>query len=105
MTSLSESSLLLSQWDRRAFDDPFFFFEVADFLLQELYDALRGSFPEERWFPELIQGDKKRLNSWRRPEHFEKFCGAHPIWKEIFDFFRSEEFLEDLFTLVWRRLR
>jgi hypothetical protein len=99
-SSLETSTLVLSNRVKDITYDPFCLFQVSDYLPEERYQALLESFPEEKWFVERIDGNKRRLNSWFRPEVLRNFLGNHLPWREFLDFLASEEFVRDLNRLI-----
>jgi len=74
-------------------DDPVFHCQIDDFLPDADYRLLRDSFPDNSWFDDLIEGNKKRINSRRSPEIFERFCATHPEWQRLFDGMRAAPFV------------
>lgn len=98
---LSSETLLLSQRVHDITYDPFCLFQVNDYLPQDAYEALLGSFPNEEWFVKKEpEGDKRYFSTSRTPELFEDFCRRQPIWRELFDLFSSQVLLSDLNALV-----
>lgn len=85
--------------------EPFFHFEVEDFLPSQQYQELLTSFPKEGQFPERIKGNKLRLNSRTTPEAFTAFCEQSPAWPRFFEELETPEFIGALYEIVARALR
>lgn len=86
-------------------DDPVFYCQVDDFLPEADYRQLRDSFPDEKWFDDLIEGNKKRINSRRSTEIFDEFCRSHPAWQRLFEQMRADSFVESVYQLLKKPLR
>lgn len=80
--------------------DPFCFFQVDDYLPPDLYEELRASYPggsdySVNPYSPNAEG-KLGFRSSVDPAGLDRFCAAHPVWGRLFEFFRSDGFLEDL---------
>ena len=84
--------------------DPFCFFHVTDYLPPEKYSILCDSFPNDEWFVQVIEGDKRRFSSSGTPEVFREFCRKYPVWQELFETFASQAIVDDIHALVRRGL-
>ena len=105
MSQPAPESLLLPREKAVISDSPFFFARIDDFLPAEQYRRLLESFPGEDWFPETIEGSKKRLNSRWAAGVFQEFCRAQPAWADLFAQLSNEQFLAGLYDLVRDPLR
>jgi len=85
-------------------DDPVFYCQVDDFLPADEYRQLRDSFPDDSWFDDLIEGNKKRINSRRSTEVFEKFCHQNPAWQRLFEQMRAEPFVDSVYQLLKKQV-
>lgn len=74
--------------------DPFCFFAVDDYLPADLYETLRGTYPDGPEYGANAEG-KLGFRSSEDPGAVERFCEEQPAWAGLFAFFRSDEFLED----------
>lgn len=92
--SFDRESLLLSRRLGSLRLEPFCFFQVDDYLPEDLYAALLGSYPEGSEYDPDPDG-KLGFRSSVDPAAVERFCNEHPLWRQLFDFFRSDAFLED----------
>jgi len=86
-------------------NDPVFYCQVDNFLPADQYKKLCDSFPGEEWFEDIIEGNKKRINSRRSRAIFEKFCATHPEWQQLFDQLNAKPFVESLYQLLKEPLR
>lgn len=100
MSQQPSTSSLLSNGTRSVSCEPFFHLKIDNFLPSGQYQALLASFPGLEWFPEIIEGNKHRLNSRTAPDTFEQFCRAQPVWAEFFALLSEEQFLTDLYNSV-----
>lgn len=101
---LDTKPLLLSSRLARLSLDPFCFFSVDDYLPPDLYESLRASYPGGSEYSSNPEG-KLGFRSSVDPEGLSRFCAAHPGWGRLFEFFRSDAFLEDLRTTLAEPLR
>jgi hypothetical protein len=84
--------------------DPFCFFSVDDYLPQDLYEALRQSYPGGSEYSSNAEG-KLGFRSSEDPEEVARFCKENPMWDSLFTFFRSDEFLDDACATLAEPLR
>jgi Rps23 Pro-64 3,4-dihydroxylase Tpa1-like proline 4-hydroxylase len=96
--------LLLSKRLKDICYDPFCHFQIENYLPTSMYQSLLESFPEPRWFPDKVEGDKNRLHSLYSSHILRQFCRQYPAWQEFMDFLNSRLFLRDLYGLVWHGL-
>lgn len=85
-------------------DEPVFHYQLDNFLPTAQYQQLCQSFPGREWFEETIEGNKKRINSRRSPEVFDKFCQTHPEWQQLFSQLNGPVFVESLYQLLKKPL-
>ena len=86
-------------------NDPVFYCQVDNFLPDADYRQLRDSFPDDSWFDDLIEGNKKRINSRRSSEIFDRFCATHPQWQQLFEQMRARPFVDSVYALLKQPLR
>jgi len=84
--------------------DPFCFFSVDDYLPADLYETLRGTYPDGPEYGANSEG-KLGFRSSEDPASVERFCEEHPAWGRLFAFFRSDAFLEDARKTLAEALR
>jgi len=80
--------------------DPFFHFEVDDFLPAAEYAELCATFPSADQLPETITGNKQLLGTRTTEEAFERFCQQQPAWQRLFARLSSPQFLAELYEIV-----
>ena len=83
--------------------EPFFFFQVQDYLPRTMFEELRASFPLPAHF-RAAEGGKQYLSSNKSPNDFERFCAANELWRQLFEFFGSAYFMADLHNVIKRGL-
>jgi hypothetical protein len=87
--------LLLSRRLVHVTAQPFCFFYVDDYLPDELYRALLASYPAESSYRYNDEG-KMGFRSSEDQAAVDRWCDAHPPWRDLVDFFGSDAFLADL---------
>jgi hypothetical protein len=87
--------LLLSRRLDEIRTDPFCFFRIDDYLPEDLYRALRESFPDGSMRADDDSG-KLGFRSSAEANDFDDFCEQHPAWKRLLVFFRSDAFVLDV---------
>jgi hypothetical protein len=102
---MTVSPLIIPESSALIGDDPVFYCQIDDFLPPADYLQLRDSFPDAGWFSDVIEGNKKRINSRRSPEVFDKFCTDNPAWQQLFEQMRSKAFIDSLYALLQKPLR
>jgi hypothetical protein len=96
---LDPGPLLLSRRLARVRSDPFCFFHVDDYLPPDFYQRLLASFPDESNYRFNGEG-KMGFRSSEDPEAMDRYCDAHPDWRQLIDFLGSDAFLADLRAAV-----
>lgn len=96
--------LLLSHRSPLVHLDPFCYFEIDNFLPQDVYKEALAAFPQRDRFPETTEGNKLRLTSVRSPELVKGLMNEHPAWRKVLDWMKAEEFIQDLYKVVRRGL-
>lgn len=86
--------LLLSRRLGQVRTQPFCFFHIDDYLPDAFYRSLRESFPDGSTYESDGSG-KLGFRSSEEPDDFEEFCGKHPDWQRLIDFFQSDAFVLD----------
>lgn len=104
METMTPQTLLLSPRVREITYTPFVSFVVDNYLPPELYEALRASFPGERYFVKEANDEKhshKRCFSTKdTPEVLQEFASQHALWGQFLDTLSSKAFTDDLHALV-----
>lgn len=99
MMGIDPGKLLLSRRLGQVRTDPFCFFHVDDYLPADLYQRLFASFPDESNYRFNTEG-KMGFRSSEDPAAVDRYCDAHPEWRQLIDFFGSDAFLMDLRTAL-----
>jgi hypothetical protein len=95
MTEFDTSQLLLSKRLGEVRIDPCCFFCIDDYLPDDFYQVLRETFPDESTY-EKDDSKKMGFRSSVESDPFDTFCDANPAWRQLIDFFSSEEFSADV---------
>lgn len=76
----------------------FFFFEVDNFLPQDLYERARDAFPDPETFnfDTSKEGNKLLISSAEHPERVQWIRYYRPVWDEVCKRFENKEFLAAL---------
>lgn len=96
--------LLLSNRLDRLTLDPFCFFCVDNYLPSHFYETLLETYPAGAEYtpnPEGKLGFRSSIDTLA----MERFCDLHPAWASLFEFFRSDVFLEDARRVLDEPLR
>lgn len=96
----TNNPLLLSRRSPVLHTDPFFFFEVDDFLPADVYQEALAAFPERPWFEQEIEGNKLRFSTRETPEVVARLTEEHSVWSKVLGWMQDPAFLADLYDLV-----
>lgn len=71
---------------------------IENFFERELYEKLRESFPKVDFFDDNSGYGKQKFHNYA--SRFQKFVATEPLWNEVFRWFDSMEFIEDVRPLI-----
>lgn len=92
--------LLLSNRIQNLLREPFYTFQVNDFLPIDVYQSLWSSFPDNSWCIGENEGNTKRsLSSKRHSDLFQEFCATYPDWQALCALFSSHTFVDNAIQL------
>jgi len=93
---ITADDILLSGKNVALQHEPFPYFELDNFVPQELYNKLQEEFPPTEEITKVFTDHKKFINSRDIEDYREDFFAERPHWKAVIEILESQEFASDV---------